>query len=106
MVNDTKQRLFQLIDGLEAVRARPNVYLSERVGPIGNFLNGFELAYSLLGIPIDIKAAADVLEERGFNTEGFDVIIQMHNKGLSEDEITNKVLEITIETLRRIADKH
>lgn len=98
-----KEKLKQVIETLKDVKNRPTLYILDDLGPIDNFMAGFELTCMKLGVPFNFKIAEEVIEEHGYRSTHYH-IAQIRQKHSREVEVIEEELEIAIETWQRILD--
>jgi hypothetical protein len=88
------------IEYLRAFQARKGMYVQPvTVHTVEAFLSGFEVACHALGFPIDRELWWAAQEARGWKRRSVGAVPQMEAKGLTEEEIVNELIEITIATL-------
>lgn len=97
------EQVSHLITLLDSMRKRPGMYFGEvAIEPAIHFLNGWHLALSVwLGEGIAGRRAVEV--ERGWPVSGHHPSHHMLERGLTPAEVIDELLDIEIETLRRIA---
>jgi hypothetical protein len=87
---------------LRLFQARPHLFLGavtlERVQV---WLGGFEAAAAATRVKASQGAFSDVLRERGWQESGHGPVPEMRQKGLSDEQIMNELIDIEIEICRR-----
>ncbi len=96
----TKEQIEGLLTSFAHMRMRPQMYFSNDLPTVQNWLYGFEAACRLF----DIRVLDDVWKiwhERGWSNGAMSGVPQMVKKGLSEDEIILEVFTILIIAVQR-----
>lgn len=99
------QIIEQIIESLERIQQRPGSFLSAEWGSIGNFLVGFYTGLLIVGVADDHSIRAEVVREHNLNPESaYGPEMQLLGEGLNEEEMTQEILDIEIETWRRVLE--
>src|SRR5512141_1886722 len=81
-----------LINYLEDVRSRPELWLSRELPLVVTFLTGFNVACRALGMKASPDSTwGEILAERGWNWTPSGPWTDMEEKGLSEADIVNEL---------------
>lgn len=97
----------EIVDILRSVRNHPSIYLGE-VEPhlLDCFLNGFYSCYGIFANDREEHAEVrkKILESRGWT--GAILWSEMEREGLSSEKCVDEMLDVEIETWRRLGGAH
>ncbi len=102
-----KEQIAHLLEQLEHIRKRPGMYMTDDFPPIVNFLFGFNAACRVFGTSIDYDLEsrdgidAGVLQERGWKASSRHSSVEMQERGMDDNAITEELLTIAIEVVKR-----
>lgn len=96
------QAINSAIERLVSVKARKGMFMGESVRDAEAFLCGFRQALMATGVPLTTHSEK-ILESRGwtFSSAGFGP--SMREKGLTEQEVANQLIDALIEELRQLS---
>ncbi|MEO8608297.1 MAG: hypothetical protein ABI690_10465 [Chloroflexota bacterium] len=95
-----KAQVESLLTTLVHIRIRPQMYFSNDVPAVQNWLYGFEAACRLFDVRI-WDEAWKIYDERGWDNGAMHPVQKMIEKGLSEDEVILEVFSVLILALQR-----
>jgi hypothetical protein len=82
---------------LRLLQTRPRLFLGEvTLERVNVWLGGFEAGCAALGVAIPRDVFTKVLQERGWKESAYGQIPQMREKGLSDDQIVQELIEIQV----------
>jgi len=96
----TKEQIEALLTSLAHMRMRPQMYFSNDMPAIQNWLYGFEAACRLFDIRI-WDERGKIWSERGWDNGAMHPIQKMTEKGLTEDEVIIEVFTVLILAVQR-----
>lgn len=96
------ERIRYLIETLEGIRKKPELYVGIDLGRMTQFLNGFDAAASVLGFEKAFrKHFFDTIKARKWGTTA-SLENELQEKGLNESQIADELIAIRIETWKKV----
>jgi hypothetical protein len=98
-----KDQIANLCQSLENISGHPRMYFGEDSLPVVNFLWGFYSACHALGLTKRRNEIYEIVQkERGWKVNALHPADQMLRQGMPAEEIVREVLELELETWRRV----
>jgi hypothetical protein len=102
MHDTTHQPHFDFEATLRVFQARPHLFLGPvTLDRVQVWLGGFEAAAAATRGKAPHDAFSEVLRDRGWQESGHGPMPDMRQKGLSDEQIINELIDIEIEICRR-----
>lgn len=101
---DRRQIIERIVERLITIQQRPNAYIDEILGPVGNFLVGLDMVCEIIRIMPDPDISEQVFLEHGWKPSAFGADVQMRKKGFTEQQIIDELLSMEVEIWKRTLD--
>jgi hypothetical protein len=92
------------IEQLATIKKCKSMYFGPRVEEAETFLTGFRTALIAAGVPVSYESGRVVLRRRGWKVTSVGVIPSMRDRGWTDAEMIDELLDSFIEELRKIPD--
>lgn len=101
-----QEQIDRLIENLENVQAVPRMFFGDNVPPVVNFIWGFNLACNAFGVIDEYnKIYNEVRVEHGWSGGSRHPFEEMNERGFSNEEAIREIINMEIETWRRVSEK-
>ncbi len=97
------QSASEVIEFIEHIRTRKEMYFRDvNSESVENFVTGFLLGLSAIGVAFSWPVWNAVAEERGWKSVAKNTLELMRERGIADEAIVEELFTILIETVRRM----